>query len=129
MLRELLFLALAGALGTVSRHGVSELTRHWFGETFAWGTLAVNVLGCLLIGLAMELAFGAELLPRALRVPLTIGFLGAFTTMSTFGYQTVRYVEQGAWLSAGANVSANLVLCLVAVVAGLAAGRALVGQV
>jgi fluoride exporter len=129
MLRELLFLALAGALGTLSRHGVTELSKHWFGEDFAWGTLAVNVLGCLLIGLIMQLAFGAEILPRALRLPLTIGFLGAFTTMSTFGYQTVRYLEEGAWLTAGANISANLVLCLIATFAGLAAGRALVGQI
>ena len=124
-MRELFALAVAGALGTVSRHGVSTWTRGWLGGRFPYGTLAVNVLGCLLLGFIMEGLVSSEVLPKALRVPVTVGFFGAFTTMSTFGYETMRYMEANAWGTALTNVGANLVLCLAATWLGLYAGRTL----
>ena len=126
-MREVLVLALAGAVGTVSRYAVSTWTRGWLGDRFPFGTLAVNVLGCLLLGFIMEAAITNEVLPKALRVPVTVGFFGAFTTMSTFGYETMRYMEASDWGPALLNVSANLVLCLAATWLGLYAGRTLLG--
>ncbi len=126
-MREVFVLAMAGALGTVSRHAVSTWTRGWLGERFPWGTLAVNVLGCLLLGFIMSAAVSTEVLPKSMRMPVTVGFFGAFTTMSTFGYETMRYMEASNWWPAMLNVGANLVLCLAATWLGLYAGRAALG--
>src|SRR4030095_9553432 len=100
-------LTVAGALGTRSRWAVSGWAYRLFGERFPYGTLLVNVIGCLLIGVVMEVSLLTDLLPPAWRVALTIGFLGGFTTFSTFGYETLRYLEDGAWWPALANVGAN----------------------
>ncbi len=124
-MRDLLGLALAGALGTVCRYAVSTWTKGWLGERFPWGTLAVNVLGCLLLGFVMSAAVSTGIMPRALRLPVTVGFFGAFTTMSTFGFETMHFIEANAWGHALGNVGANLVLCLVATWLGIFAGRAL----
>ena len=126
-MREILTLALAGAAGTVGRWALSGWTYRLFGEGFAYGTLAVNVLGCLLAGVAMEVALATDLVPHAWRAPITVGFLGAFTTFSTFGYDTMRYVEDGAWSIAAANVAANLILGLGATWLGFVAARAAFG--
>jgi CrcB protein len=125
--REILTLAIAGAAGTVGRWALSGWTYRLLGARFPYGTLAVNVLGCLLVGVAMEVALVTDLVPHAWRAPITVGFLGAFTTFSTFGYETMRYAEDGAWSFAAANVAANLVLCLGATWLGFVAARAAFG--
>ncbi len=124
---EVLWVAIAGAMGAVSRFAVSSWTRMLWGETFPYGTLAVNVVGCLLLGLVMTSSLLDDLLPLHLRMALTIGFLGAFTTFSTFGYETMRYVESGDWTTAGLNVSANVILGLVATFGGIWLGRQFFG--
>ena len=111
---ELLALAVAGALGTLARYGVSRWTYAWLGDGFAFGTLAVNVLGCFLLAFLMQLALTGDLVPRTMRLAFGVGFLGAFTTFSTFGFETMRYMDAGAWRLALANVAANLVLGLAA---------------
>ncbi len=126
---ELLSLAIAGAAGTVSRYVVSGWAYRLLGERFAFGTLAVNVVGCFLLALVMQVALVSDAVPRSLRLALTVGFLGAFTTFSTFGYETLRYLEDGAWLLATANVAANLIVGLSACWAGLLAANALTGGV
>ncbi len=98
-----------------------------FGENFAYGTLAVNVIGCFLLGLVMQIGLTTELMPRTVRLTAGVGFLGAFTTYSTFGYETMRYLEAGAWTLAAANVGANLLLGLLATWSGLTFARAAVG--
>ena len=120
-------IALAGGAGTLGRYALSGWVYRVLGDQFAYGTLAVNVVGCVAIGFLMQVGIGTDLVPRAWRLPLTVGFLGGFTTMSTFGYETLRYVEDGAWALAAANVVATLVLCLAATWLGLVSGRVVVG--
>ena len=130
MTRQLLIVALIGlfgACGAVSRYAVGVTVFRWLGEGFAYGTLAVNVLGCFLLAVLAHLGTTTDLLEPDLRLALGVGFLGAFTTFSTFGYETMTYLEDGDWLLAAANVSANLVLGLVAVWAGLTLARYVYG--
>lgn len=102
---QMLFIGVGGFFGTLARYGVGLATRHFAHPVL--GTLAVNSVGCLLIGL---LIFGGHkgVAPQW-RLPLEVGFLGAFTTFSTFGFQSVALFQQGTWGLALLNVVANLV--------------------
>ncbi len=122
----LALLAVFGALGAISRYALSGWVAQWFGVGFAYGTLVVNLAGCFLLGLVAHLGL-TTVMSETTRTVLGIGFLGAFTTFSTFGYETVRYLEDGARLLAFANVAANVLLGLVAVWAGLALARSVWG--
>jgi CrcB protein len=113
--RELVALGVAGALGTVSRYALGGVAHRLFGAALPYGTLAVNVLGCFLLGLVVRVGMISDLISPGVRTVVAIGFLGAFTTFSTFGYETFRYMEDGAWRLALTNVFANLVLGLAAV--------------
>jgi CrcB protein len=121
LLMMLLGIALAGALGTLCRYGMSGWVQRWLGPEFPWGTLSVNLFGCLLLGLLMELARHTGWVPPDLRSIVGIGFLGAFTTFSTFGFETFRAIEAGDWLGGLFNVLLNLAggFALVAVGTGL----------
>jgi fluoride exporter len=114
---------IAGAAGAVSRYGVGLLAERSLGDHFAFGTLMVNVLGCLALGFLLELDRGSTLVTHPVRMLLAVGFLGAFTTFSTFGYETLRYLQAGASHLALINVSANLVLGLGAVWLGYMSAR------
>lgn len=114
---QLLLIATAGALGAVARYGLSG----WVQERaafFPWGTLAVNVLGSFLLGFVFRY-LEATTLPAEWRQAATIGFLGAFTTFSTFSYEAVMLAQDGDWQRAGAYVAASVGLGLLGVVAGL----------
>lgn len=124
---DALWIFLAGGLGCLARYGASVWVQRASGSVFPYGTLAVNALGCLLIGFLFQIATTTELIPRTARVALTTGFLGGFTTYSTFGYETFKLIEDGAWAAAFANVGAELALGLAAVWAGTAAARAWTG--
>jgi CrcB protein len=126
-MREILLLAIAGAIGTLSRYALSGWAYRLFGEGFAYGTLLVNVAGCLLLGFIMHLSLSTDIVSPEWRLAVTVGFLGAFTTFSTFGYETLRYVEDGSWRLALGNVGANLLLGLGATWIGFGASRALFG--
>jgi CrcB protein len=111
-LQSFLLVGIAGAAGAVSRYGVGLLAERSLGGHFAFGTLLVNVLGCLALGFLLELDRGTTLVTHPVRMLLAVGFLGAFTTFSTFGYETLRYFQEGSSHLALLNVSANLVLGL-----------------
>jgi CrcB protein len=119
-----LLVAVGGALGSVARYGCSGLAARLVGESFPWGTIAVNVVGSFLIGLIAAFAIpeGRVLLPANVRLFLMFGICGGFTTFSSFSLQTLNLVRDGEWLWAGANVVLSLGLCLAATWAGLAAG-------
>lgn len=127
---EIPLIALAGAIGALSRYGAMLLFRALAGPTpeggaqFPWATLAVNVLGCLAIGILAQLnrVQGEEtpLVPPLLFYSLTIGYLGALTTFSSFSLESVTLAEHHHWLLAAGNVAANLLLCFAATVAGMA---------
>lgn len=128
MKTHVIAIALGGALGALSRYGVNLACARWLGDHFAFGTLVVNVLGCFLLGLLVPL--GSADIPRWNGVThsgLTVGFLGALTTFSTFGFETTRHFENTQHSLAMLNVGANLVLGLAAVYTGLLLGRWLVG--
>jgi fluoride exporter len=127
---DLLAIALAGALGATCRWLVAGWTqRSWIGHV-TWGqlpvgTLLVNVAGCLVLGLVVGL--GSTALPPRWRLAASTGFLGSFTTFSTFGVETMTLVQSGETGVAAVNVALQLVFGLGAALVGLAAGRALSG--
>lgn len=123
MALKLLLLAAAGGLGTLARFGTGALAERLWGNAFPWGTLAVNMLGCLLFGVTVSLfertgEFGADV-----RVLLLTGFMGAFTTYSTFAYQTAELMRESQWLPAAANLIAQNAGGILLVFAGLWLGR------
>jgi len=119
---------MAGALGALSRYGLSVIAQRVLGNGFPYGTLMVNIIGSLLIGFIMHAGINTDIIPRSLRVMIAIGFLGAFTTFSTFSYETVRFLENGAWFSGIINVVANIGLCILATLSGMLIGRIISGS-
>jgi CrcB protein len=124
---QVILVAIAGAIGSLSRWGIGRLAARLFGPNFPYGTLIVNVAGCFLIGLIMHVALASDKLSATARLTLTVGFLGALTTFSSFSYETVVLIDQARWVEAGLNITANLCLGLAATMAGLILGRILVG--
>jgi CrcB protein len=124
---QVVCVAVAGAIGSLCRWGIGRLAVRLFGPDFPYGTLIVNVLGCFLIGLIMHFALASDRLSPTARLTLTVGFLGALTTFSSFSYETVILIEQARWTAVGFNIAANLFLGLAATVAGLSVGRTLTG--
>lgn len=122
-----LLICLGGAVGTGARYGVGGLCARWLGADFPYGTLVVNVLGSFLIGFIQQVGLTTLAIPDTVRLVLTIGVMGGFTTYSSFSYETLRLVEEGSWLQATINVVATTGLCLGVCVLGLALGRIVVG--
>lgn len=114
----LLYIAMGGAVGAVARYGVAGWVQDRAGFAFPLGTLVVNILGSLLIGFALRYLEAVRWTPEV-RALVTIGLLGAFTTFSTFSYETVGLLEEGEWLRAGLYAAGSVVLGLVAVYVGL----------
>ena len=122
-----LWVALGSALGGVARYGCSGLVARFMGETFPWGTLLVNVLGSLAIGLVATLSApeGRWLLSVEARQFLMVGVFGGFTTFSSFSLQTLNLVQNGEWAASAAYVTGSVLLCLLGVWGGHALGVAL----
>lgn len=116
-----------GAMGSLLRYAASLAIEHRWGNTFPWGTLAVNVTGSFGIGLFAGLTAveGILLVPPNARVFVMVGIFGGFTTFSSFSLQTLSLVQDGEWLAAGGNIVFSVVLCLVAVWLGHVAAAAL----
>ncbi len=125
-MNQLFAVALGGACGAVVRFLMSSGLYQWLGRDFPYGTLAVNVVGSFLIGLLTEalilqrISFGLEY-----RAAILIGFIGAFTTFSTFSLETLYLMEQGNLTKAALNVVISVGGCLFAVWLGLLVGRSL----
>lgn len=124
-MRVVLFIAIFGALGCVSRYLLSGWINSFFGGVIPYGTFAVNVLGAFLIGLILECSLHSAFLSPELRMGLTVGFLGGFTTFSAFSYETVRLMENGLFPQAVLYVFASVAVCCVFTFAGIAVCRAL----
>lgn len=116
---SVVYVAVGGALGAVARYGLTGWVQAQAASGFPWGTLVVNVLGSFLLGASVAWLATSAVTPET-REFVTIGLLGAFTTFSTFTYETVALVREGDWLRAGGYLAGSLGLGLLALVAGLA---------
>jgi CrcB protein len=125
VMQTVLYIAIFGALGCVSRYYLSGWTYEKLGWGFPWGTLSVNVVGAFIIGLIMELGLRGALIPANLRIGLTIGFLGGLTTFSTFSYETFKLLETGRILVAFSNVLISVTVCLLFTWLGIVVAKVL----
>ncbi|MCI0499064.1 MAG: CrcB family protein [Planctomycetales bacterium] len=125
---QVISIAAAGALGALSRWGINAAGYRLLGAGFAWGTLIANVVGCFLLGFLMYPGLVSTKLSAEMRMALSVGFLGALTTFSTFTRETLCYIEDGRWTLAFCNIAANLLLGLGATMAGLILARTILGN-
>jgi CrcB protein len=126
-MERLVLVCLGGAFGSGARYLLSGWVLQRLGSGFPWGTLCVNVVGSFLIGAIMRIAGTTTWISPTTQLTLTVGILGGFTTYSSFNYEVVASLEQGAWLVAGTNVLGTVIACLAAGFLGLAAARAITG--
>ena len=126
-MQRLLLIGLAGLLGTLGRYGLSGIVARRFGETFPTGTLVVNVVGCFLAGFLFHLMYERFLINEVLRTAIMIGFLGGFTTFSSFGLQTFTLLRDGEIGLATVNVLASNIAGLLTVWAGYSVARVIQG--
>ena len=124
MLKTIL-VALAGMLGTLLRYWLSGFVARQYGETFPWGTMAVNLIGCFLAGAVFYLTQERFLVSPVLRTIILIGFLGGFTTFSSYGLQTFTLLRDGEFGLALLNIGASNVFGLLMVWTGYVACKAL----
>ncbi len=124
---RLLWICIAGAVGTGARYLLGDWILRQTGPLFPWSTLIINALGSFLLGAIMQVALSVEGFDPTLRVALTTGLMGGFTTYSTFNYESLRLFEEGAlWLGA-LNVGGTVICCLFAGRLGMLLGHLLVG--
>lgn len=123
MINQLLGIALAGSVGAITRFGVANGVYALLGRDFPHGTLFVNVTGSFLMGFLTELMLQRFALAVEYRAALLVGFLGAYTTFSTFSLETVYLLESGSVLKAFLNIFLSVALCLAACWIGLIWGR------
>lgn len=121
----LLLVGVGGFAGAIARYLLDARITSWTGGSAPWGTFAVNVTGSFMVGLLFALVVERAALPAELRAPLMIGFIGSYTTFSTLALESWRMIEDGAWLYASMNVAGSVAVGIVAVVAGVAIGRAI----
>ncbi len=121
----LLLVGAGGFFGAISRYLVDGWVSGITGGSFPWGTLVINVSGSFVLGLLFALTAERAALPASIRAPILVGFIGAYTTFSTWTLESWRLVEDGSWALAIGNIGGSMLLGLVAVVAGLTLGRAL----
>lgn len=119
----MMIVALGGALGSAARYAVSRLVQEQVGSAFPWHTLLVNVAGCLLIGLIGGLAGRLGCLDERVKLFLTMGFCGGFTTFSTFCNESLALMRGGQALLSMVYVALSVVAGLLAVQAGLLLAR------
>jgi CrcB protein len=126
-MEQLVWICLAGGAGTGARYLIATWAAQRLGAAFPFGTLIVNLAGCFAITAVMHAGLTLAW-PTPLRSVLTIGFLGGFTTYSSFDYETTRLIQEGAHLPAVLNVALTVVGGLIAGWLGLILARQLLGQ-
>jgi CrcB protein len=121
---KILLVMAGGSVGALSRYAVSLWAARLLGTRFPWGTLTVNLAGCFLIGLAFAWAErGLSIMNPSLRLFFMTGYLGALTTFSTFGLETVSSLREGTYLVAVSNILANNIIGAALVTLGMLVGR------
>ena len=112
-------IAIFGAIGTLARYGLQGVVQIRLGSTFPYGTLLVNLSGCFLLGLIGQFTMNRLVISPDWRIAIAVGFFGGYTTFSSFGWETAKLLEEGAWLRASAYVAASVVTGLLLSVAGI----------
>src|SRR3990172_6917648 len=121
---RIILLMLLGAAGTLARYGLDGWIQNRLGAAFPAGTLTINVLGCFLLGVIGQYSLTHLSVPPEWRIGMTTGMMGAFTTFSTFGWESVRMVQTGEWAKAALYIGASLLVGLVAMILGMRLGNA-----
>jgi CrcB protein len=116
---KILWIALFGAIGTLARYGLQGVVQMRMGSLFPYGTLLVNLSGCLLLGFIGQITMNRLLISPDMRMAVAVGFFGGFTTFSSFGWETAKMLEDGEWLRATTYVSASVIAGLLLSVAGI----------
>jgi fluoride exporter len=123
-----LLICFGGALGTGARYLLSGWVLRSLGAGFPLGTLSVNVIGSFLLAVIMHVGLTTGMLSPDARLVLGTGVMGGFTTYSTFNYETMQYMQEGAFGLAALNVAVTLVACLAAGGLGIVLGRWIAGS-
>jgi CrcB protein len=123
--QKILLVALAGAIGTLARYALGGAVQRVTPASFPYGTLVVNVAGCVLFGVVWALAEERLMITPETRTILLVGFMGAFTTFSTYAFETTAFLRDGQWATGAANLLAQNLLGIAALLLGLVLGRAL----
>lgn len=120
---QLISIAIGGATGALCRYGMSNGVYLLLGRGFPYGTLAVNILGSIIMGSAYVMMIERLDVSPELRAGITIGLLGAFTTFSTFSIETLNLLESGESIKAGLNILLSVSLCISGCWLGMILGR------
>jgi len=112
MVRQLAAVAIGGAAGAVMRWLVASGVQKMAGGAFPWGTFAVNALGSFLLGFLFVWLIERSTASELLRLAITVGFMGAFTTFSTYSLESVRLLQEGAFSLAFGNIAGQVIICL-----------------
>lgn len=123
MLLNLLLIGLGGFIGAVLRYGASGLAHRLLGSAFPYGTLFVNIAGSFLLGFFLTLVTTKIILPYQIKNFIAIGMLGAFTTFSTFSYETVMMMQNNLIWETVLNIALNVLLAIIALWMGIVAAR------
>lgn len=123
--RDFLVISLGAIFGANARYFLSRYAAKILGPMFPYGTLIINVLGSLIVGFFVIWTTERVLVNPRWRLLVVVGFCGAFTTFSSYAFETMAYFEQGQWLLMLVNFFSNNVLCLGAALAGMALARVL----
>ncbi len=123
MIQKLLLIGLAGAVGTLARYGLSGFVQRFAGGALPWGTLVVNVAGCFIAGLIWALIENRITVSGETKAIILIGFIGAFTTFSTFVLETGELMRDAEWFRAFGNFALQNIVGVLALFAGIAIAR------
>ncbi|MBZ0255095.1 CrcB family protein [bacterium] len=122
-MKNVALIAVAGAAGTLSRYGLSTLVSSVLGSDFPWGTFIVNMLGCFLFGFIWSLEEHHLALGPQTRAIILTGFMGAFTTFSTFIFENNQLLTTSQWLHLSINLLMQIIIGLIALSTGIHAAR------
>ena len=125
ILSDILIISIGAIFGANCRWLISRWAAKFIGPVFPFGTLFINLSGSFIVGFFMIWSTQRVLLDPRWRLLIVVGFCGAFTTFSSFAFETMAYFEQGQWMMMAANFVANNLLCLAAALTGMALARVL----
>lgn len=123
VLEKILYVTAGGGLGALSRYGITLLSVKLFSDRFPFGTLAVNLVGCFLIGFVFALAAEKNIISPSFRLFFVTGFLGALTTFSTYGIESINFARSGMITTSLLNIAANNIGGFILILIGLWIGR------